>query len=71
MFLVRFALQNPYAVIAFTIGLCLLGLATIPLFPLDILPDFKKPVVVSYFSYPGLPTGEMEKSVTSRVEPSE
>ncbi len=68
MFLVRFALRNPYAVIAFTIGLCLLGLAAIPLFPLDILPDFKKPVVVSYFSYPGLPTGEMEKSVTSRVE---
>ncbi len=34
----------------------------------DILPDFKKPVVVSYFSYPGLPTLDMEKSVTSRVE---
>jgi multidrug efflux pump subunit AcrB len=68
MSLVRFALKNPYAVVAFTVGLCLLGLACVPLFPIDILPDFKQPVVVSYFSYPGLPTGEMEQSVTSRVE---
>ena len=68
MFLVRFALRNSYAVVALVVGLCLLGAAVVPLFPIDILPDFKKPVVVSYFSYPGLPTGEMEKSVTSRVE---
>ncbi|MFP6675419.1 MAG: efflux RND transporter permease subunit, partial [Pirellulaceae bacterium] len=68
MFRIRFALKNPYVVLALTLGLCLLGLAVMPLLPLDILPDFKKPVVVSYFSYPGLPTGEMEKSVTSRVE---
>jgi CzcA family heavy metal efflux pump len=68
MFLVRFALRNPYAVWAAAIGLCLLGLAMIPGIPADILPDFKKPVVVSFFSYPGLPTGEMEMSVTSRIE---
>ena len=68
MFLVRFALRNSYAVVALAVGLCLLGAAVVPLFPIDILPDFKKPVVVSYFSYPGLPTGEMEMSVTSRVE---
>ena len=68
MFLIRIALKNPYAVIALTLGLCLLGAAVAPLFPVDILPDFKKPVVTSFFSYPGLPTGEMEKSVTSRVE---
>jgi len=66
--MVRFALKNPYVVLAFTVGLCLLGLAVLPMVPIDILPDFQKPVVVSYFSYPGLPTGEMEKSVTSRVE---
>jgi multidrug efflux pump subunit AcrB len=68
MLLVRFALKNPYAVVAISLGLCLLGAAVTPLFQVDILPDFKQPVVVSYFSYPGLPTGEMEKSVTSRVE---
>ncbi len=68
MVLVKFALRNPYAIWAVAIGLCLLGLAVIPSIPADILPDFKKPVVVSFFSYPGLPTGEMEKSVTSRVE---
>jgi multidrug efflux pump subunit AcrB len=68
MFLVRFALRNPYAVVAITIGLCLLGAAVVPMMPVDILPDFKTPVVVSYFSFLGLPTMEMEKSVTSRVE---
>ena len=68
MFLIRFALRNPYAVVALTIGLGMLGVAVVPLMSVDILPDFKTPVVVSFFSYPGLPTGEMEKSVTSRVE---
>jgi multidrug efflux pump subunit AcrB len=51
-----------------SIGLCLLGGAIIPATPIDILPDFQKPVIVSFFSYPGLPTQDMEKSVTSRVE---
>ena len=68
MFLVRFALRNPYAVWSAAIGLAILGFSVIPKIPADILPDFKTPVVVSFFSYPGLPTGEMEKSVTSRVE---
>ncbi|MDA1015075.1 MAG: efflux RND transporter permease subunit, partial [Planctomycetota bacterium] len=68
MTLVRFALRNPFAVLALSIGLCLLGLAVVPKMTIDILPDFEKPVVVSFFSYPGLPTMDMEKSVTSRVE---
>ena len=68
MGLINFALKNSYAVLAVSIGLCLLGIAVIPRMPIDILPDFKKPVVVSFFSYQGLPTMEMEKSVTSRVE---
>lgn len=68
MFLVRFALSNPYAVWSAAIGLAILGFSVIPKIPADILPDFKTPVVVSFFSYPGLPSGEMEKSVTSRVE---
>lgn len=68
MFLVRFALRNPHAVWAAAIGLAILGFSVIPKIPADILPDFKTPVVVSFFSYPGLPSGEMEKSVTSRVE---
>jgi hydrophobic/amphiphilic exporter-1 (mainly G- bacteria), HAE1 family len=68
MFLVRFALGNPYAVWAAAIGLSLLGLTQIPKIPADILPDFKTPVVVSYFSYPGMPPLEIEKSISSRVE---
>lgn len=68
MFLIRIALRNPHAVWAVVIGLCLLGFSVAPKIPTDILPDFKTPVVTSFFSYPGLPTQEMEKSVSSRVE---
>jgi multidrug efflux pump subunit AcrB len=68
MHLIKFALRNPFAVLAMSIGLCLLGGAIIPATPIDILPDFQKPVIVSFFSYPGLPTQDMEKSVSSRVE---
>jgi HAE1 family hydrophobic/amphiphilic exporter-1 len=68
MHLIKFALRNPFGVLALSIALCLLGGAIIPATPIDILPDFQKPVIVSFFSYPGLPTQEMEKSVSSRVE---
>lgn len=66
--LIDFALGNPYAVLALAIGLCMLSLTLLPSLPVDILPDFRRPVVISYFTYPGLPTIDMEKSVTERVE---
>lgn len=68
MGLINFSLKNRFTVLAVSIALCLLGAAVIPGITVDILPDFKKPVVVSFFSYPGLPTLDMEKSVSSRVE---
>lgn len=68
MGLINFSLNNRFAVLAGAIALCLLGVTVIPGITVDILPDFKKPVVVSFFSYPGLPTMDMEKSVSSRVE---
>lgn len=68
MRLVRASLSNPHAVWAAVIALCLLGISVAPRIATDILPDFRTPVVTSFFSYPGLPTQEMEKSVTSRVE---
>jgi len=68
MGLINFSLKNPFAVLAGAIASCLLGLAVIPGITIDILPDFTEPVVVSFFSYPGLPTLDMEKSVSSRVE---
>lgn len=68
MGLINFSLKNRFAVLAAAIALCLLGAAVIPGITVDILPDFKQPVVVSFFSYPGLPTLDMEKSVSSRVE---
>lgn len=68
MGLINFSLKNRFAVLAGAIALCLLGATVIPGITVDILPDFKQPVVVSFFSYPGLPTLDMEKSVSSRVE---
>lgn len=66
--LIDFALRNPYAVLGLAIGLCLLSLTLLPSLPVDILPDFRRPVVISYYTYPGLPTIDMEKSVIERVE---
>ena len=68
MGLINFSLKNRFAVLSGVIALCLLGATVIPGITIDILPDFKQPVVVSFFSYPGLPTLDMEKSVSSRVE---
>ncbi len=68
MGLINFSLKNRFAVLSAAIAFCVLGAAVIPGITIDILPDFKKPVVVSFFSYPGLPTLDMEKSVSSRVE---
>lgn len=68
MSLINFSLKNRFSVLAASIALCLLGATVIPGITIDILPDFKQPVVVSFFSYPGLPTLDMEKSVSSRVE---
>lgn len=65
---IEFSLQNRHAVLAAALALCLLGVAVLPSVTIDILPDFKKPVVVSFFSYPGLPTIDMEQSVTTRIE---
>jgi multidrug efflux pump subunit AcrB len=65
---IEFSLKNRHAVLAAALALCLLGLAVLPSVTIDILPDFKKPVVVSFFSYPGLPTIDMEQSVTTRIE---
>ncbi len=45
MFLIRFAPRNPFAVLALSVGLWLLGLAAMPPKPLDILPHCRKPVV--------------------------
>lgn len=68
MRLIESSIRNPFAVLAASIGLSLLSLTVMPSVPIDILPDFEKPVVTSFFSYPGLPTLDMEKSVTGRVE---
>lgn len=68
MGLVSFALKNPYTVLAVALGLTLLSVVVLPSMPVDILPDFKTPMVISFYSYPGMPTMEMEKCVAERLE---
>ena len=68
MGLVSFALKNPFTILAIALGLSLLSLAIVPSIPVDILPDFKTPMVVTFYSYPGMPTAEMEKSVAESIE---
>ena len=61
MFLIRWALQNSFVVLAITLGLVFLGAAVVPGIPTDVLPDFKTPVVVSFFSLPGPPDARYGK----------
>ena len=69
MGLINFSLNNRFAVLAAAIALCVLGVAVIPGITIDILPDFKKPVVVSFFSYPGLK--ELEHRIVENIHQAE
>src|SRR5438552_8506118 len=68
MWLVNFALRNPYAVYVGMLLTAALGVVGYLRTPADILPRIKVPVVVVFASYRGMPAPDMEKSVTSVLE---
>src|SRR5436305_8182901 len=70
MWLVNFALRNPYAVYVAMLLVVVLGVVGYQRTPADILPQIKVPVVVVFASYRGMPAPDMEKSVTSVLERS-
>src|SRR6266851_9847526 len=68
MWLVNFALRNPYTVYVAMLLTAVLGIVGYWRTPADILPRIKVPVVVVFASYRGMPAPDMEKSVTSVLE---
>src|SRR5215467_2439176 len=68
MWLVNFALRNPYSIIVAMLLTLVLGWVGYNSTPTDILPKIRVPVVVVFASYRGMPAPDMEKSVTSVLE---
>src|SRR5262245_30720270 len=68
MWLVNFALRNPFGVYVRMLLVAVLGVVSYLHTPTDILPHIKMPVVVVFASYRGMPAPDMEKSVTTVLE---
>src|SRR6516164_1455137 len=68
MWLVNFALRNPYAVYVGMLLAVVLGIVAYLRTPTDILPSIRQPVVVVFASYRGMPAPDMEQSVTAVLE---
>lgn len=68
MRLVKFAVNNPYWVVVFTLIIGLLGGVCAVLLPKDILPTFKASAVQVVTFYPGMPAEVMEKDISTRLE---
>src|SRR5262245_28273177 len=68
MWLVNFALRNPFGVYVRMLLVAVLGVVSYLHTPTDILPHIKMPVVVVFASYRGMPAPDMERSVTTVLE---
>src|SRR5436190_11313252 len=68
MWLVNLALRQPYTVWVGMLLVTVLGLLSYNRTPTDILPTLKVPVVVVFASYRGMPTPDMEQTITAILE---
>ena len=64
MWLVYYALRKPYSMGALAILVLILGLSSLRLLPIDILPEVKTPVVNVVWNYQGLNAREMASKIT-------
>ena len=66
--MVKYSLNNPYAIIVMALAILVIGLTAITRLPTDILPTFKTPAVQVLTLYPGMPADVMERDLTARLE---
>ena len=66
--LIRFSLNNYYAVVVLVLTVVLLGALTTLMIPIDILPPFKSPAVQVLTFYGGMPAVSVENNITNRME---
>jgi len=68
MFLVRGALNNPYAVTVAALLFLVAGVVSLLQIPVDILPAFKSPGMIVMTFYSGMPANSVDRTITSRME---
>jgi len=66
--MIRFAVNNPYAVGVAALATVVLGITSYQRLPADLLPIFKTPAVQVVTFYPGMPPEVMERDIMSRLE---
>ena len=66
--LIRASLSNPYAVTVMSLTLIVLGVLSITLIPIDILPVFKSPAVQTLTFYNGMSASSIAHDITNRME---
>ena len=66
--LILASLDNKPAVTVFALTIVLLGGLSVFLTPIDILPVFKSPAVMSLTFYSGMPPRDVERDLTNRIE---
>ena len=66
--LILASLRNPRAVTVMSLTVVVLGVLSLFLIPIDILPVFKSPAVQVMTFYSGMPATTIEKDITNRME---
>src|SRR5438128_1831151 len=66
--LIRFSLNNWYAVVVFVLTVLVLGVLTLTQVPQDILPANRSPAVQVLTFYGGMPAAAVEKDLSNRME---
>lgn len=66
--LILASLRNKPAVTVFALTIVLLGGLSLFLIPIDILPAFNSPAVMTLTFYSGMPPRDVERDITNRIE---
>jgi hypothetical protein len=66
--MVRASMKNPYAVVAISLIVVLLGVVSYQKMVVDIFPEIKVPVVAVATFYKGMGPSEIEGAITLRLE---
>ena len=66
--LIRWAVEHPYAVISFYIGVMILFMAALPYLPLRMMPYIQSPMIAIVTMAPGMSPREVETYITKPIE---
>jgi multidrug efflux pump subunit AcrB len=68
MAMIKFAVDNFYAVFVLALLTCVLGVVALLTIPVDILPAFNTPAVQVLTYFQGMPSSSVERTITNRLE---